>query len=71
MNEQSNNLTTQQEDLIHEANIDRSYVKLIKNTKGHNWEIKVFEGVSPLVMDSLRAEALRQNNELNLELGGI
>jgi hypothetical protein len=67
-------LTTQQEDVINEEAIERrlerSYIKLIKNTRGYNWEFKIFEGTFKEQLDNLRVMALEQNNKLNEEIGG-
>jgi len=67
-------LTTDQEDLISEEltdkRLERSYIKLIKNTKGYNWEVKIFEGTFKEQLDNLRVMALEQNNKLNEEIGG-
>ena len=43
--------------------IAKSSVKLIKNSKGVNWEIKVVVGEEDLIMD-LKKSAVRCHNEL-------
>ena len=45
----------------------KSSVKLIKNSKGVNWEINVVVGEESL-MDDLKKEALKIHNELVKEL---
>lgn len=46
----------------------QSAIKLIKNTKGVNWEIKVVEGTLPVDMDMLRKLAVDQHKMLEEEV---
>lgn len=43
----------------------KSSVKLIKNTKGYNYEIKVVQGVTREELDLIRQEAIYQAEQLN------
>ena len=43
---------------------DKGYIKLIKNTKNYNWEIKGYEDLDVAVMKEL----IKKLNELNSEL---
>lgn len=43
----------------------KSSVKLIKNTKGYNYDIKVVQGVTREELDLLRQEAIYQAEQLN------
>lgn len=43
----------------------KSSVKLIKNTKGYNYEIKVVQGVTREELDLLRQEMIYQAEQLN------
>lgn len=49
--------------------LEKSYIKLIKNTKGHNWEIKAFEDTTKETMDEIRERVLDQENKLFQEVG--
>ena len=44
---------------------EASSIKLIKNTRGYGWEIKVYEGTSSEDMDKIRLELERQNEFMN------
>ncbi len=57
---------TKNEELIFNA---KSSVKLVKNTKGVNWEIKVVEGEEGL-MESLKDSALNIHKALEDDFGG-
>jgi hypothetical protein len=43
----------------------KSSIKLIKNTKGYNYEIKVVQGVTREELDLLRQEVIYQAEQLN------
>ena len=43
----------------------KSSIKLIKNTKGYNYEIKVVQGITREELDLLRQEAIYQAEQLN------
>ena len=47
----------------------KSSVKLIKNSRGINWEVKVVQGEEKL-MDDLMKEAVKIHRELEKELLG-
>jgi len=50
------------------SNASKSAVKLIKNTKGVNWEIKLVAGEEDII-DSLKDKAVKIHSELEAELG--
>jgi hypothetical protein len=41
--------------------IEKSSVKLIKNTKGYNWEIRLVEGISRETIDELIGQVFYGN----------
>lgn len=52
--------------------VDKPKVKLIRNAKGDpQWEISAVEGATNEVLDGLRAQAIRQWRELEIELLGV
>jgi len=48
----------------------KSSVKLIKNTKGINWEIKIVQGEEKL-MDELMRKAIETHKKMEKELIGV
>jgi len=61
------------EHIIEHAELDpfsqnaKSSVKLIKNSKGVNWEIKVVTGEETLI-DGLMTEAIKAHKKIEVEL---
>ena len=48
--------------------VAKSSVKLIKNSRGLNWEIKVVEGDTMNTIEEIKERALRIHHELSKEL---
>ena len=51
------------DDLTH--NMSSNSIKLVKNTKGYNWEIKVYDKDGIVMLD----EIVRLDNELKMRFG--
>jgi len=47
----------------------KSSIKLIKNTKGINWEIKIVQGEEDLI-DDIKKKAVEIHKKLEGEIGG-
>lgn len=65
-------LTKKQEDYVLESTREdtKAYMKLIKNSRGYNWEIKAFQDTDDYLLDQLREKILEQNTQLNDALMG-
>jgi hypothetical protein len=53
------------------AQMDKGYIKLMKNPKNFAWEIKMFEGTDEKVMKELKAKIDKLNEEMIKAYGTI
>lgn len=63
-------LSNVENEMFESNQASKSAIKLIKNTKGVNWEIKVVSGEEDK-MEQLKMIALRMHRELEKDLNGV
>ena len=49
---------------------DRAYIKLIKNSKNVNWEIKMYEDTDDQTMIELRSKINKMHSEMTNDFAG-
>jgi hypothetical protein len=57
-------LTAQQEDFILEEGREQAYIKLYKNTKGYNWEVKAYSKTTDEELSNIKEKITKLNDEL-------
>jgi hypothetical protein len=57
-------LTSQEEDFVLEQAREQAYIKLYKNSKGYNWEVKAYQKTTSEQLAEIKEKITKINNEL-------